>query len=127
MLANDTDPDGDTLTITAINDQAIAAGSSINVTGGTITLNADGTLTFTGAPDFNGPLSFTYTVSDGIVSRNATVSGTVQPINDAPVNTLPGSFNGSEDTDLPLTGIAIIDVDAGDASITVTLDVNAGS
>lgn len=127
VLANDTDPDGDTLTITAINDQAIAAGSSINVTGGTITLNADGTLTFTGAPDFNGPLSFTYTVSDGIVSRNATVSGTVQPINDAPVNTLPGSFNGSEDTDLPLTGIAIIDVDAGDASITVTLDVNAGS
>ncbi|MBD9387908.1 tandem-95 repeat protein [Agrobacterium sp. AGB01] len=127
VLANDSDPDNDPLTITAINGQAITAGNTVSVTGGTVTLNANGTLTFTATPNYNGSPSFSYTVTDGTVSRDGTVSGTVRAINDAPVNTLPGSFTGTEDTNLPLTGIAVTDVDAGNAPITVTLTVNSGA
>ncbi|WJH41457.1 Ig-like domain-containing protein [Aliirhizobium terrae] len=127
VLGNDSDPDNDTLTVTAINGQAISAGNPVSVTGGSVSLNADGTLTFTAAANYNGSPSFSYTVSDDTVSRDAIVSGIVRAINDAPVNTLPGSFAGSEDTDLALTGIQITDVDAGNAPVTVTLGVDAGS
>ncbi len=127
VLANDIDPDGDALTITAIDNRPITTGASVAVTGGIVTLNAGGTLIFTANPDFNGTPSFTYTVSDGTVTRDATVFGTVNAVNDAPVNTLPGSFAGREDTDLQLTGIAISDVDADNGTMTVTLGVNAGS
>ncbi|MGH9176330.1 MAG: Ig-like domain-containing protein, partial [Vicinamibacterales bacterium] len=55
VLANDSDPDGDILSVA-------------NVThplNGTAILNADGTVTYTPAADFHGTDSFTYTVSDG--------------------------------------------------------------
>ncbi|WP_249306342.1 Hint domain-containing protein [Rhodobacter capsulatus] len=54
VLANDTDIDGDTLTVTGA--------SSPN---GTVTVNADGTITFTPATGFSGAATITYTVSDG--------------------------------------------------------------
>ena len=45
-------------------------------------LNAAGTqLTFTPVPDYNGPASFSYTISDGLGgTATATVSGTVTPV-----------------------------------------------
>ncbi len=127
VLQNDSDVDGDTLTVTEVDGQPIAVGGSVPVTGGTVTLNADGTLRFTANPDFNGAPTFTYTVSDGTVSAQATVGGTVQPVNDAPVNTLPPTFNGTEDQPLTLNGLAVTDVDAGGGPITVTLSVDAGT
>ncbi|KQB17073.1 Ca2+-binding RTX toxin-like protein [Rhodobacter capsulatus] len=54
VLANDTDIDGDTLTVTGA--------SSPN---GTVTVNADGTITFTPETGFTGDATITYTVSDG--------------------------------------------------------------
>ena len=54
VLANDTDVDGDTLTVT----QATA-------TNGTVSVSADGTLDYQGNQDFNGTDIITYTVSDG--------------------------------------------------------------
>ncbi|WP_194724694.1 ExeM/NucH family extracellular endonuclease [Noviherbaspirillum malthae] len=81
LLGNDNDADGDTLAITAIT----------SATGGTATLNADGSVSFTAAPDFNGEASFTYQVSDGGrlngVSNTATVHVLVAAVNDAPVRT----------------------------------------
>ena len=45
-----------------------------------------GTLHFTPAPNYAGPASFTYTVSDGTASSaTGTVTITVNPVNDAPV------------------------------------------
>ncbi|WP_238314486.1 cadherin-like domain-containing protein, partial [Methylobacterium crusticola] len=86
VLANDADADGDLLTVIAIDGQALAAGTSVAVAGGTVTLNADGTLTFAPAADVNGPVSFVYTVSDGQGgTATASVGGTVTPVNDAPL------------------------------------------
>ena len=55
MLANDTDPNGDALTAVLVTNPAH----------GTLTLNADGSFTYTPAGDYTGPDSFTYRASDG--------------------------------------------------------------
>ena len=56
MLANDTDVDGD-----ALDRRRWSSGPAH----GTLTLNADGRFTYTPAPNYNGPDSFTYTANDG--------------------------------------------------------------
>lgn len=74
VLANDTDPDGDPLTV--------MGGSATN---GTVTVNPDGTITYTPNADYNGPDTITYTVTDGNGgTATSTVSVTVNPVNDAP-------------------------------------------
>ncbi|MCA9172704.1 MAG: tandem-95 repeat protein, partial [Planctomycetales bacterium] len=55
VLGNDTDVDGDTLTA------ALATGPS----NGSVTVNGDGSFTYTPDANFNGTDTFTYTVSDG--------------------------------------------------------------
>lgn len=52
---NDTDPDGDPLTITSVGDAP----------NGEVTLNEDGTVTFVADEGFTGYDSFTYTITDG--------------------------------------------------------------
>ena len=75
LLGNDSDADGDTLSITA-------AG---NASHGTATLNSNGTITFTPAANYFGPASFTYTISDGQGgSSTATVTLNITSVNDAP-------------------------------------------
>jgi hypothetical protein len=65
VLANDSDPEGDPLTITVV-----TPGSK-----GTVTVNSDGTLTFTPNSKAKGQDSLTYTVADGAGnSDSATVS-----------------------------------------------------
>jgi DNA/RNA endonuclease G (NUC1) len=75
VRANDSDVDGDALSVSAVTQ---GAHGSVNVGG-------DGTLTYTPAPDFNGTDSFTYTVNDGHdATATAAVNVTVKPVNDAP-------------------------------------------
>ena len=77
LLGNDSDVDGDTLTITDV---------SVPEEQGTVVDNGDGTVTFTPAENFNGPATITYSVSDGnggSDSGEATIS--VGPVNDAPI------------------------------------------
>src|SRR5439155_7277357 len=60
VLANDTDVDGNSLT-------------AVVVTGpghGVLTLNANGSFTYTPAADFNGSDSFTYRANDGQADSN---------------------------------------------------------
>ncbi|EKE75966.1 Ig-like domain-containing protein [Gallaecimonas xiamenensis] len=64
VLANDSDPDGDSLKVTAI-----GQGNK-----GSVRLNADGTLTYTPGNRFKGSDSFSYQISDGKLSSTATVS-----------------------------------------------------
>ena len=81
VIANDSDQDGDTLSVTAIGtgDDAPANGTAALKQGST------STIAYTPNPDFHGQDSFTYTVSDGIGGTDtATVTVTVTPVNDAP-------------------------------------------
>ncbi|WP_428806540.1 Ig-like domain-containing protein [Vibrio fluvialis] len=73
LLANDSDPDGDTLEITSVDSPST----------GTVTLNDDGSINFKPAPGFDGDATFTYTVkdSDGLTDT-ATVTVHVAPISD---------------------------------------------
>ncbi|HEX6902960.1 MAG TPA: Ig-like domain-containing protein [Thermoanaerobaculia bacterium] len=76
VLANDTDPENDTLSVTAVTQG----------TNGTVAINANGTVTYTPAANFSGADSFTYTISDGNGGTSAAlVSVTVTSANDAPV------------------------------------------
>lgn len=83
LLANDTDADGDPLTLTAVS----------NAVDGTVSLDTNGDVVFTPNTGFSGPASFEYTVSDGTNTDTATVTvevgtnltGTNQS------DTLPGS------------------------------------
>lgn len=53
---------------------------------------------------------------------------TTTSINDAPVNSLPGSYNLNEDpAPLTLVGLSVADVDAASGGVTVTLSVNSGT
>jgi Ca2+-binding RTX toxin-like protein len=70
-LTNDSDPDGDTLTITGV-----------TTTNGTVSTNGT-SVTFTPAPDYNGPATLTYTVSDGRGGTDqADIYVTVRPVDD---------------------------------------------
>ncbi|WDF95418.1 VCBS domain-containing protein [Aeromonas dhakensis] len=117
VLGNDTDADGDPLTITAINGQAIAEGGTVAISNGSVTLN-NGQLIFTPAPDFNGNIAFEYTVTDGLNSATGGVTGTVTPVNDAAVITGTDTGGVTEDESNPTlteTGtLTVTDVDGAD-------------
>ena len=81
---------------------------------GTAAINANtGHWTYTPAADFNGSDSFTAAATDGALSSNAaTISLTIDPVNDAPDCT-PATSSGDEET--PQSGtVSCIDVE-GDA------------
>jgi VCBS repeat-containing protein len=78
VLGNDTDVDSASLTA------VLVAGPAH----GTLTLNANGGLTYTPISNYNGSDSFTYKANDGALDSNvATVSVTIRAINDAPAFT----------------------------------------
>jgi VCBS repeat-containing protein len=82
VLDNDTDVDGDSLTITQVNGKAITeGGAAVSVANGSVAL-VNGALVFKPAPDYNGGITFSYTVSDGVASSTATVQGRVTPVAD---------------------------------------------
>jgi VCBS repeat-containing protein len=75
VLVNDTDIDSSSLTA------ALVAGPSH----GDVTLNSNGSFTYTPASNYSGTDSFTYRASDGsLTSDIATVSISVGAVNDAP-------------------------------------------
>ena len=76
LLTGAMDTEGDTLFPSVVADPS----------NGTVVVNADGSFTYTPNENYNGPDSFTYWVTDGLDNSNvATVSITVDAVNDAPV------------------------------------------
>ncbi len=89
VLDNDTDANGDTLSVEA---QTLTTAN-----GGAVTIHADGTFSYLGAANFNGSDSFDYKVLDGNGGFDTgTVSLTVHAVNDAPV-AVDDAFSGDED------------------------------
>ena len=96
VLANDTDVDGDDLTITAVTQP----------TQGIVTIDDKGTadvtddeILFNPNGEFDGlnqgqtqVVTFTYTVSDGDLTDTATVEVTVTGVNDDPIAVTPPNF-----------------------------------
>ncbi len=124
-MDNDSDPDSDPLTVTDINGTAVVSGTavSIPVPNGTVNVDAAGNISFVPDANYNGSVSFPYTISDGNGgSSSATINISVTPVNDAPVavddyvttmlNT-PVTFNATDNDD---------DVDGTIDTTTVDLD-----
>src|SRR5680860_1879428 len=102
---NDTDPDGDELTITGVD----------NAVNGEVVLNENGTVTFTPTENFNGEASLEYTISDGNGGTDsATVTVNVNPVNDAPVAN-DDIVSTNEDTSITLGNADIVDPNDTDA------------
>ena len=97
------------------------AGSPIAITGGTITVATDGQVTYTPTADYNDSTNFSYTVTSGGVTETATVNIGVTPVNDAPVNTVPGPQTTAEDTAKVITGVSVADVDGDPLTTTLTI------
>ncbi|MER2491972.1 Ig-like domain-containing protein [Catenovulum sediminis] len=103
LLDNDSDLDGDTLTVNTT--------PLVNVSNGILSLNADGSFVYTPNANVFGNDSFTYQISDGNGgTAQATVSLTINPINDAP-NFNDATFSIAEDAN---NGVSVGNVNASD-------------
>jgi Ca2+-binding RTX toxin-like protein len=122
VLANDTDPNGDTLSVT----EATAEH-------GTVTINADGTLTYTPDADYNGSDTITYKVDDGNGGTDeATVAVTVKPVNDDPdavddadstdYNTAVTVNVLANDTDVDGDTLTVSDATSDDGDVVINAD-----
>jgi VCBS repeat-containing protein len=132
VLANDSDPDTNPLTVTNVNGNTVTVGTPIALSSGAlVTLNADSTFTYnpnakfeTLGVDQTGSDRFTYTISDGISTSTANVNLTINGVNDAPVavndtvttakntafsvgvNTLLANDRDIDSTNLKITGVS---------------------
>jgi VCBS repeat-containing protein len=104
VLNNDNDPNGDPLT-------AVLVGGPAN---GTLTLNPDGTFTYTPKAGWVGIDTFTYKANDGEADSNvATVSIEVRPNNRPPVaNDDSYAVRAGTNLNVPARGILVNDTDA---------------
>ncbi|MGZ8351974.1 MAG: beta strand repeat-containing protein [Allosphingosinicella sp.] len=117
VLANDTDVDGETLTVT---NPGVYVGAN-----GTLTLNADGSYIYVPGAAAQGLDDgetvqdvFAYTASDGTVSDSATLTVTVNGANDAPV---ANDDVASMDEDTAVSGNVLAnDTDVDVEALTVT-------
>ena len=116
VLGNDSDPDGDSLS--AVVDSGPTHGS--------LTLNPNGSFTYTPAANYNGSDSFTYRASDGtLTSSLATVTITVSAVNDAPSVTVtrgtvaPGGACGTDDRSGTIN-LSIGDVESAATALTLS-------
>jgi uncharacterized protein len=113
VLANDADADGDSLTAVLVSGPA----------SGELTLNPDGSFSYTPAANFSGADSFTYQASDGAeLSEPATVMLSVTAVNDAPTISFVGGVSCPAGNIAQGTvRVAISDVDTRIESLTLAL------
>ena len=111
VLANDSDPDGDALKVTAVS--APSHGSA--------TVNANSTVTYAPTPGYVGQDSFTYTISDGRGgTATATVAIQVNPVGSPPV---ASDQSASTNEDVPVQ-ITLAATDADGDSLTYSMVTN---
>lgn len=104
LLQNDTDPDGDNLSISSVD----------NAVGGMVSFNqVNGEITFTPDADFSGESSFDYYVTDGRATTVGTVVIDVSAVNDAPL-AIDDQLATIEDTPL---AISVSDLIANDQDV----------
>ncbi|WP_428305558.1 ELWxxDGT repeat protein [Lacipirellula sp.] len=111
----DNDGSGETLTAVLVTEPA----------NGTLTLNADGSFTYTPDADFFGTDTFTYKAKNGAIEGNvATVTINVTAVSDPPVG-VADNYTTNEDTPLTVPvadGVLKNDSDPDDETLTVTVN-----
>ncbi|WP_426369441.1 tandem-95 repeat protein [Pseudocolwellia sp. HL-MZ7] len=115
VLNNDSDVDGDTLTVTAYSTEE-----------GTVELSENGEIIYTPSEHFHGTNIINYTVSDGTIGVDGTVTVTVNSINDLPILEIDAATI-DEDTSVEIDVLAN-DSDADGDTLSVTgLSVDNGT
>nr|WP_305814447.1 Ig-like domain-containing protein [Photobacterium leiognathi] len=100
LIKNDSDVDGDKLTVKEINGTSLTGGEqTVVVDNGKIVIAHDGGMTFVPSDNYHGDVTVPYTITDGDKTATSTVTIHVTPINDAPVAN-PDSFTTDEDTSI---------------------------
>lgn len=113
VLANDTEPDGDTLSVVSV-----TQGSN-----GAVSINPNKTVHYSPNLNFFGSDSFTYTIDDGHGGQStATVNVTVNAVNDAPTFTIDVLSQTVQYSD-PITTVNISYSDVDDATSSLTFTV----
>ncbi|MCG8605958.1 Ig-like domain-containing protein, partial [bacterium] len=113
LLSNDSDSDGDSLTVAVVNGPDLGA----------LNLSLDGGFSYIPAPDSNGVVTFVYSANDGKGGFGfGTVSVTVIPVNDPPT-AAQDNFHTQEDDTLAVAapGVLANDVDPDRDSLVATL------
>ncbi len=128
VMANDVDVDGDPLT-------SLLQTAPLT---GTLDLNPDGSLVYTPTLDFSGWVTFTYTVSDGLLTSNPTVVTLTVVFSNTPPVAASDVYTSAEDAALvvPAPGVLANDSDANSDTLsavlqtappgTLLLDANGG-
>ncbi len=131
VLANDTDVDGDTLTITAVTApvDSLQPARTAGVAG-TVTVGGVRVIRFTPATNYTGEARFSYTLSDGQGGTDtASAAVTVNPANDAPT-ALADTYTLAEDGSLSVPAGGVLandgDVDGDPLVANVVTDVANG-
>ncbi|ODX39902.1 RTX toxin [Vibrio parahaemolyticus] len=118
VLSNDTDVDGDKLSIQS---------ATVPEAQGKVEI-VDGKLVFTPAENFNGHAEITYTVTDGQLTDEAKVTVTVNPVNDAPIIKVDAVESITEDavnTDTVVATLTVRDTDTPEDQLAVSLENNS--
>ena len=107
---NDIEPDGQTLTIT---------GKTNGTKGSVAIVNGGANLRYTPNLNANGADSFSYTISDGTSSSSATVSMTINAVNDAP-NAVNDSYTNVNKNVWTTLNVLANDTDVENNTLTIT-------
>jgi VCBS repeat-containing protein len=138
VLANDRDPEGDSLTVDQVDGDGANVGRAFRASSGaTVTVNADGSLSYDPNGQFNDLRAgetvrdtVTYRVTDGVASDTATISFTIRGTNDRPDATDDG-YDTYEDTPLTVAGPGVLandtDPDRGTLLLVDQVDGSAGN
>src|SRR5690554_6756942 len=104
VLGNDTDAEMDTLTVTAA-----------TALHGTVTINPDGTLSYTPNTNYTGADTISYSITDGNGGiSSSVVNVTVTPVNDAPVLSFTNTLTNIAENSA-MAGMVVTDANATDA------------
>lgn len=111
VLVNDSDVDGDVLTVSV-------ASKPLH---GMLTLSADGSFTYVPDHDYTGSDLFSYTYNDGHGAAGTTVAYlTVTETNDAPTVTVASGASCGVDDRSGTVNVSVADIDNPAASLTLT-------
>lgn len=120
VLANDTDPESDTLNILSVTEPVSGAAAIV-----------DGRVQYTPNPNFNGSDRFNYTIID-VAGNTATaaVNVNVAPVNDAPV-AMSESYSLDQDNPLSIAAPGVLnndtDVDGDELTAALVASPSSGS